>query len=694
MMEMLIWDEELEHYFEGVSKPTKDINVVLEEIYSVSIEKHYNHIRTSDIDSFDIEDLSVIIDELHETNYFFDVLRQYDYTNEGVEVKREHKDLLEEQIKQTFLLLKDHKESSLKSLKKDLKESKDNLEYLENIRAKSDSIDNFLWGDDSKEGLFDLLREEKLLFDIDKPVREYHSNRSLISEIDSTLSELIKRYQSFETGNDPASELKSLHKTTKSSFLKSDIVKKCETSRYYEGLIRLDNFNSEIEKVSENPEKYISKKDSLGKKVDSLDDNIDSFNSETLSASSLKELLEFDLSDINYDLIYLQDLVEDYNQKIESIRAIRQEVVAREEERVVGYFGQENVSVQSPELEEFVSKAELLGIRVKGVNEDFPVLDSNLVPNQEVLYVARHGLKYDVRRFVTLDDMIITDLVKDNSLAKGTFDEIAYNAMLWVHKNIDYTGDPQISKHTEEWLFPNETLQLGKGDCEDGTNLMVSLMRAAGVPADRVRNVCGRVPEGGHSWPAYRRQSDDEWVSLDFSYKPSNIPIEERVLLKDVDDYEEIWFAFNDEQVWAYSKMAVDRNDFVKDKHWVYEETRASQPEYERPDEQYLFTDDLNQINTPADTRYSVIDDVLRGREGANGWLEKMKLLSEKVEELEKNDDLLSSDYPLQVAATLERFYDHGYLGDVAGLSSENDFVIKETINSLYQLHEKVAGKA
>ena len=38
---------------------------------------------------------------------------------------------------------------------------------------------------------------------------------------------------------------------------------------------------------------------------------------------------------------------------------------------------------------------------------------------------------------------------------------------------------------------------------------------------------------GGHGWVAYRRESDDEWVAVDFSYYPDLRPMDYRMPLKD-----------------------------------------------------------------------------------------------------------------------------------------------------------------
>ena len=57
----------------------------------------------------------------------------------------------------------------------------------------------------------------------------------------------------------------------------------------------------------------------------------------------------------------------------------------------------------------------------------------------------------------------------------------------------------------EDWQFPSATWFLKEGDCEDGTNLFVTLCMISGIPSNRVFNVCGRIGDRetgyGHSFP-------------------------------------------------------------------------------------------------------------------------------------------------------------------------------------------------
>lgn len=117
----------------------------------------------------------------------------------------------------------------------------------------------------------------------------------------------------------------------------------------------------------------------------------------------------------------------------------------------------------------------------------------------------------------------------------------------WVFYNIKYQTDKEQYGYEELWVPPVMVLNTGKGDCEDGAFLIMSLALNSGVDPSRLRWYGGFVdagqgaPSGSHAWVAYRRESDDEWVAVDFSYYPDLRPMNYRTPLKDdkkyVDDY-------------------------------------------------------------------------------------------------------------------------------------------------------------
>jgi len=70
----------------------------------------------------------------------------------------------------------------------------------------------------------------------------------------------------------------------------------------------------------------------------------------------------------------------------------------------------------------------------------------------------------------------------------------------WIGNNIEYTIDYEVHGEDEYWQFPNETIQLRAGDCEDFSVLLCSLLRADGWSSDRVFVVFGEKEGQYHAW--------------------------------------------------------------------------------------------------------------------------------------------------------------------------------------------------
>lgn len=71
----------------------------------------------------------------------------------------------------------------------------------------------------------------------------------------------------------------------------------------------------------------------------------------------------------------------------------------------------------------------------------------------------------------------------------------------------------------DRWTCALATLQRKYGDCEDGAILIQSLLLAAGIDAGRVMTCFGTAGDTstGHAWTIYRRESDEEWVPLEWT---------------------------------------------------------------------------------------------------------------------------------------------------------------------------------
>jgi len=146
-----------------------------------------------------------------------------------------------------------------------------------------------------------------------------------------------------------------------------------------------------------------------------------------------------------------------------------------------------------------------------------------------------------------------TFLHQTNSLLpvySGTNDEKAKQALKYVKSKIIYTTDDINFKQSEVWLYPYETLNLKKGDCEDGAILIANIMLNSGVPYWRIRLNAGNVKGGGHCWVTYLRETDNKWIILDWCYWYDSKVQNLNKLYEDAENYYDIWFSWNTKYIY------------------------------------------------------------------------------------------------------------------------------------------------
>lgn len=194
-------------------------------------------------------------------------------------------------------------------------------------------------------------------------------------------------------------------------------------------------------------------------------------------------------------------------------------------------------------------------------------------PRMPIIYKGRAIRGYDkrididVRNMIWPDDHMLRDVVDKYNLRQETYDETAWACQRFACSIFKYVGDKKNSQIEECWQFPNETLVTKQGDCEDGSILLSSLLINAGVPSWRVRVTAGLVqsaptaPEGGHAYTTYCRETDSNWIVLDWCYYADpQRPVADKPLAKDLDKYKDIWFSFNDRYSWSHKRYNVIDN--------------------------------------------------------------------------------------------------------------------------------------
>ena len=159
----------------------------------------------------------------------------------------------------------------------------------------------------------------------------------------------------------------------------------------------------------------------------------------------------------------------------------------------------------------------------------------------------------DVRNYFQINDFNLLKIVEDNKLNVGTFDERALKCLNWVKANITYISDKTEYGISEFWCYAYQTLKHKKGDCEDGSIVLANLMIIAKIPYWRVRINAGNVSGGGHAYTTYCRETDEQFVVLDWCYWYKSIPVSERKLHSEEADYYGIWFSWN--QKYSFGAM-------------------------------------------------------------------------------------------------------------------------------------------
>jgi len=123
--------------------------------------------------------------------------------------------------------------------------------------------------------------------------------------------------------------------------------------------------------------------------------------------------------------------------------------------------------------------------------------------SKTVIVNANLSRKFDedlCRSFITPDDQNVIELKNEILKDKPVLTSNWIALRDWVGSNIQYRSDSEIHGEREYWQFPNETIPLRTGDCEDFSILLCSLLRADGWSSDSVYVIVGEQNSQYHAW--------------------------------------------------------------------------------------------------------------------------------------------------------------------------------------------------
>jgi predicted transglutaminase-like cysteine proteinase len=171
----------------------------------------------------------------------------------------------------------------------------------------------------------------------------------------------------------------------------------------------------------------------------------------------------------------------------------------------------------------------------------FPFTNNESLNLFKALYSTKLNFESYIKQVYTqyLDpvDSITRESALDITQGLKTQDQKMEALLSYIIDNVTYKSDLELHGKEEEWAMPDETRANMAGDCEDGAFYFASLALNAGVDAGRIRVYGGFVDDGngglgGHAWVSYRRESDQEWVPLDWCYLANKLEVEDKVPLK------------------------------------------------------------------------------------------------------------------------------------------------------------------
>ncbi len=200
---------------------------------------------------------------------------------------------------------------------------------------------------------------------------------------------------------------------------------------------------------------------------------------------------------------------------------------------------------------------------------DTVMWDKRAVLGYQSIYIPT-----DIREWISsADSEVMKSAIKEAGLPEtkeaGTFDLRAWKAWKYVAENIEYVGDKAACGMEDFWFFPEETLMIKKGDCEDSSFLLASLMIAGGVSEQCVRVVLGNViaSDGtfGHAWVVYQNEAG-KWCLLESTLDevPSNM-VEADPQTQSGGKYQyQPQFCLNGSHLWWISSSAAPLAEYLK----------------------------------------------------------------------------------------------------------------------------------
>ncbi len=205
---------------------------------------------------------------------------------------------------------------------------------------------------------------------------------------------------------------------------------------------------------------------------------------------------------------------------------------------------------------------------------DTIIRDTIVWDKRAVLGYPRLYIPIDIRQWLSNRESevlrrALQEIGLPTSRQAGTFDIRAWRIWDYVARIIEYLPDKNAYGLEDFWLFPEETLLLRKGDCEDSAFLLTTLLLASGISEHVVRVVLGQVVSAdsiyGHAWVVYQNEQGI-WCLLESTLDsvPDRLVPAEAFTQPESQYRYEPQFCLNSSHLWAISPVKMQFAGYLK----------------------------------------------------------------------------------------------------------------------------------
>lgn len=232
----------------------------------------------------------------------------------------------------------------------------------------------------------------------------------------------------------------------------------------------------------------------------------------------------------------------------------------------------------------------------------------------------------DIREFISgKDNAVLRKVIgkiaeglsgKDRDLFRSrktqSFDLRLRAITSYISEHITYEAGGARARSFDYWMFPEETLAKGSGDCEDRAFLLASLLLASGISSYSVRVALGKIYNQktktgyDHVWVMYKNESGI-WMLIEpllytalAKEQTTRLAIKKAAVPEETVEYIP-YYVFNDTHLWKL------KNNTVKETFETYVRSRefwqTFNPEFAAGVHNHIFDEALAELSS-ADLLY------------------------------------------------------------------------------------------